>query len=213
MEPIRIALVNDYDVVVKGLASILDDYRDLFHVVELDAGTMPERQADLALYDSFAGRAGNREDARQLAQDPRVGKAVVYAWNMDERLVSEALTNGAAGYISKGLPADELVAALLSVYKGERRVHPVPEGTPATVVGDWPGRNLGLTPRESEVLALITQGLSNLDIADTTGLSINSIKSYIRSAYRRIGVTNRSQAILWGVEHGFRPDHVRTPRG
>jgi NarL family two-component system response regulator LiaR len=59
------------------------------------------------------------------------------------------------------------------------------------------------------VLSLITQGYSNNDIVDTTMLSINSIKSYIRSAYRKIGVTSRSRAILWGIDHGFQPDRSR----
>ena len=56
---------------------------------------------------------------------------------------------------------------------------------------------------------MITQGLSNADIADRAHLSINSVKTYIRNCYRRIGVTSRSQAVLWGVEHGFRPDRRR----
>jgi DNA-binding CsgD family transcriptional regulator len=60
------------------------------------------------------------------------------------------------------------------------------------------------------VLSLITQGYSNNDIVDTTMLSINSIKSYIRSAYRKIGVTSRSGAILWGIDHGFQPDRARS---
>jgi DNA-binding NarL/FixJ family response regulator len=59
------------------------------------------------------------------------------------------------------------------------------------------------------VLSLITQGYSNNDIVETTMLSINSIKSYIRSCYRKIGVTSRSRAILWGIDHGFKPDRVR----
>ena len=59
------------------------------------------------------------------------------------------------------------------------------------------------------MLALITQGLSNNDIAAQTHLSINSVKSYIRTGYRKIGVTSRSQAVLWGVRHGFEPDHRR----
>ena len=62
---------------------------------------------------------------------------------------------------------------------------------------------------ESEVLSLITQGYSNNDIVETTMLSINSIKSYIRSAYRKIGVTSRSRAILWGIDHGFQPSTSR----
>ena len=77
------------------------------------------------------------------------------------------------------------------------------------VGGDWPGREEGLTAREAEVLSLITMGLSNQEIADRTLLSLNSIKSYIRSAYRKIDVDSRSRAVLWGVEHGMRADRVR----
>jgi two-component system, NarL family, response regulator LiaR len=206
---IRIALINDYEVVVKGLAAMLRGYRDTFDIVELDAGTRLDRQVDIALYDTFAATAGDREEVKALTGDPRASKVVVYSWDLDPRLVADALANGAAGYISKGLPAHELVAGLLAVHGGEERVHPVPNGSPAAVIGDWPGREEGLTPREAEMLALITQGLSNTQIAERTRLSINSVKSYIRSCYRRIGVTNRSRAILWGVEHGFRPDHDR----
>ena len=77
------------------------------------------------------------------------------------------------------------------------------------VGGDWPGREEGLTAREAEVLALITQGLTNAEIVERTGLSINSIKSYIRSCYRKIDVTSRSRAVLWGLAHGFTPDRLR----
>lgn len=210
MPVIRIALVNDYDVVVHGLAAMLRNYRDIFEIVELDAGVKPEEHVDIALYDTFAATAGDRDEVKALARDPRSRKVVVYSWDMGERLVADALANGAAGYISKGLTAHELVTALLAVHGGESRVHAVPAGTPTATVGDWPGREEGLTQREAEMLALITQGLSNAQIAERTRLSINSIKSYIRSCYRRIGVTNRAHAILWGIEHGFRPDHGRT---
>ncbi len=69
----------------------------------------------------------------------------------------------------------------------------------------WPGQHQGLTARESEVIALVVAGLSNQEIADTAYLSINTVKTYIRTAYRRMGVSTRSQAVLWGLEHGFRP--------
>jgi DNA-binding CsgD family transcriptional regulator len=59
--------------------------------------------------------------------------------------------------------------------------------------GDWPGRDHGLSARESEVLCLIAQGLSNQEIADRAFLSINSVKTYIRSAYRKIGVERRTR--------------------
>ena len=59
------------------------------------------------------------------------------------------------------------------------------------------------------MLSLITMGLSNQEVAERTLLSLNSIKSYIRSAYRKIDVDSRSRAVLWGVEHGMRADRVR----
>ena len=74
---------------------------------------------------------------------------------------------------------------------------------------DWPGRDEGITDRESEVLALITQGKSNAEVAQLTYLSPNTVKSYIRSVYRKIGAESRTQAVLWGVDHGFTPDHHR----
>jgi DNA-binding NarL/FixJ family response regulator len=74
---------------------------------------------------------------------------------------------------------------------------------------DWPGRGEGLSDRESEILALITQGKSNADVAELTYLSPNTIKSYIRTIYRKIGVASHTQAVLWGVHHGFTPDHNR----
>ena len=81
---------------------------------------------------------------------------------------------------------------------------------------DWPGKENGLTTRESDILLLISHGLSNQDISDRLYLSINSVKSYIRLAYRKMsGVESRTQAVIWAIQHGFRPDIVHpdiTPR-
>jgi NarL family two-component system response regulator LiaR len=74
---------------------------------------------------------------------------------------------------------------------------------------DWPGRVEGISDRESEILALITQGKTNAEICALTYLSPNTLKSYIRSLYRKIGATSRTQAMLWGVQNGFTPDHHR----
>ena len=66
-----------------------------------------------------------------------------------------------------------------------------------------------LSRREAQVLHLVSEGLSNQEIAERSYLSINSVKTYIRTAYRKIGVTRRSQAVVWGMKHGFEPDHLR----
>jgi len=208
---IRVALVNDYEVVVHGLDTMLRNYQDVIRVVELDIGADVGSDVDIAMYDTFANPRGDREEIRALAANPRVGKVVVYSWNLDPVVVADALANGASGYLSKALPAKELVASLVAVHQG---VQVRPNGTEgrisAIVGGDWPGREEGLTAREAEILALITQGLSNQEVVEHTHLSINSVKTYIRSCYRRIGVTSRTNAVLWGIEHGFRPDRPRT---
>ncbi|MCD4534379.1 response regulator transcription factor [Nocardioides sp. cx-169] len=71
--------------------------------------------------------------------------------------------------------------------------------------GDWPGRRHDLSDREAEVLALIAEGLSNKEIGATVFRSVNSIKTYIRTTYRKIGVHTRSQAVRWAMENGFAP--------
>ncbi len=205
---IRLAIVNDYEVVVHGLAAMLRSYSDRIEVVEADAGAHPESQVDIALFDTFAQSFRDRERIARLVSDPRVGKVVVYTWSADDPAVGQTRVPGIAAYISKRLAAADLVAALERVHDGDPvRLHD--SGRGPLVGGDWPGREEGLTARESEVLSLITQGYSNNDIVETTMLSINSIKSYIRSAYRKIGVTSRSRAILWGIDHGFQPDRTR----
>lgn len=208
-DPIRVALVNDYDVVVLGLARILERYADRLTIVEIDTNKPVEDQADVVLYDAFAQPESDRFEIGELVANPRVGSVVVYTWNVADGLIEEARRQGARGYLSKALPARELVTALTAVHGGEEVVS-APARRGAVLNGtDWPGRAEGLSDREAEVLALITQGMSNAEVADLTYLSPNTVKSYIRSAYRKIGVTSRTQAVLWGVEHGFQPDSRR----
>jgi len=206
---IRVALVNDYEVVVRGLASMLRSYQDIIEIVELDANAPVVQPVDIALYDTYAAAPGDREQVRELARNPHVQHVVVYSWNLNDELVAATLANGADAYVSKELPAAQLVKALLDVHQGRARRPVAPHGSVSPVAGDWPGREEGLTQRESEVLALITQGLSNDEIADRMYLSINSVKTHVRTAYRRIGVSDRANAVLWGIDHGFRPDRVR----
>jgi DNA-binding NarL/FixJ family response regulator len=205
---IRLAIVNDYEVVVHGLAAMLRSYSDRVEVVEVDASTHPTSSVDIALFDTFAQSFRDRERIARLVSDPRIGKVVVYTWGADDPSVGATRVPGISAYVSKRLAASELVETLERIHAGDPvKLHDSGHGP--LVGGDWPGREEGLTARESEVLSLITQGYSNNDIVETTMLSINSIKSYIRSAYRKIGVTSRSRAILWGIDHGFQPDRAR----
>ncbi len=207
--PITVALVDDYDVVLIGLAHMFDQYSDRIAVVEIDANEPVHDIVDIVLYDTFAQPEADQDDISVLVDHPRARKAVVYTWNFHPELIASATTKGASGYLSKTLPAHALVAALEAINAGDVVVSPSPGKTRPDIGLDWPGRSEGLTNRESEILALITQGKNNADVAALTFLSKNSIKTYIRSAYRKIGVESRTQAVLWGIEHGFRPDHHR----
>ncbi|MBO0845663.1 MAG: response regulator transcription factor [Nocardioides sp.] len=187
---------------------MLRSYSDRIEIVEGDLNSHPASSVDIALFDTFAQSFRDRQRIARLVSDPRIGKVVVYTWSADDPAVSAARVPGISAYVSKRLAAADLVDALERVHAGETPSMDDP-GRGPVVTGDWPGREEGLTARESEVLSLITQGYSNNDIVETTMLSINSIKSYIRSAYRKIGVTSRPRAILWGIDHGFQPDHSR----
>ncbi len=207
--PIRVALVDDYDVVVIGVANILEQYRDRVVIAEIDTNEPVSDAVDIVLYDSFAQPESDHNAIKVLVDNPRARRVVVYTWNFHPDLVKSAREQGVHGYLSKSLPARDLVAALEAVHAGEIVVSEPPRRARSASGTDWPGRGEGLTDRESEILALITQGKSNAEVATLTYLSPNTVKSYIRTIYRKINVASRTQAVLWGVSRGFSPDHHR----
>ena len=208
--PIRVAIVNDYEIVVAGVAAMLAPHHERVCVVELDSGVPVVSDVDVILYDTFSQIQGDGVDLEDLVRDSDA-RVVIFSWTLQEAVVRKAIDRGACGYLSKGLSAEEIVSAIEAVHDGETVAPRGPgHGVENPDAGDWPGREHGLSPRESEVLALITQGLSNQEIAERTYLSINSVKTYIRTGYRKIGVARRSQAVAWGMRHGFEPDRTRT---
>jgi DNA-binding NarL/FixJ family response regulator len=207
--PLTVALIDDYDVVVLGVAQLLDPYRDRVLIAELDTNQPLKDTVDIALYDSFAQPESDHDEIRVLIDHDRARRVVMYTWNFDPDLIRRARRLGVHGYLSKTLPARDLVAALEAVHAGEIVVSDPPPRSRSTSGLNWPGRGEGLTDRESEVLALIAQGKSNREVAALAYLSPNTVKSYVRSIYRKINVSSRTQAVLWGVKNGFVPDHRR----
>ena len=204
---LRLAIVDDYAVVVAGVAKLLAD--EDIDVVETGASQSVLSDVDIVLYDTFAQVQGRGIDLEDFVRDSGA-KVVIYSWNLHQEMVDQAVAAGACGYLSKVLTGPEVIAALERVMAGEIVILPGNDESSVGGAGDWPGRAVGMSSREAEVLALITQGLSNQEIAERAYLSINTVKSYIRSAYRKIGVTTRSQAVIWGLKHGFMPDTLRS---
>jgi two-component system, NarL family, response regulator LiaR len=208
MRPLRLAIVDDYAVVVAGVASFLEAER--IDVVETGATTPVITDVDVVLFDTFGQIQGQGIDLEDFVRDSGGAKVVIYSWNLTPELIEQALAGGARGYLSKVLTGPAIVKALERIMSGEIVVLAGDHESSADGAGDWPGRAAGLSPREAEILALITQGLSNQAIADRAYLSINSVKTYIRSAYRKIGVKSRTQALIWAIDNGFKPDTLRT---
>ena len=238
--PLRVCLHNDYEVVVRGLQSMLAPYGDRIRVMELDSRMPVSRDVEVTLYDTFGKAQVDGEDIDVVLSNAHAGKVVIYTWNMHPILIDQAIAKGCYGYIDKGVSGEDLVYALERIEAGDVVVSPArsntddarldghvsqerddshtpmdgekPDGSKEEDFGqgEWPGRHAKLSAREAEVLALITQGYTNNDIASRSYLSINSVKSYIRSAYRKISVERRSQAVRWGMENGMLPDTSRT---
>lgn len=207
--PITVALVDDYDVVLLGVAKIIDRYRERIIIAEIDTNRPLSDTVDIVLYDSFAQPESDHDEIGVLVRSPHARKVVVYTWTFRPDLIEDAKQQGVRGYLSKALPARELVGALEAVHSGDIVVSEPPGRVRPNHGLDWPGRGEGLSDRESEILALITQGLGNAEVAARTYLSPNTVKTYIRTIYRKIDVASRTQAVLWGVDHGFSPDHRR----
>ena len=142
---VRVALMNDYEVIVAGLHAMLAPFGDRLRVVELDSLLPVESPVDVLLYDAFGRErvTGPVEEAIAATD----AKVVVYSWNLDPELVDEALAKGAAGCLSKTLDGLDLVAAIEKVHAGSVVVseQPGPEVKQGVGInqGDWPGREHG----------------------------------------------------------------------
>ena len=195
--PIRVGLSNDYEIALFGLASMLAQFPSRVQVVDLTTDVGMAHDPQVVLFDTF-GRVPQDDGklVRVIAENPHA-KVVVYSW--EHYPEGAARSAGAVGYLPKSLGAEDLVAALEAIHEG--RVPRISRsGSP---VLSWPGQVAGLTEREAEVLSLIVRGLSNEEIAERSFLSINTIKTYIRKAYAKIGVNTRAQAVAWGYANGF----------
>ena len=196
--------MDDYDVVVQGLARMFEPFADRVHVVEVSTNQPGVEPVDIALIDSFA----QTRDINEVLAEANARRHVFYSWSLEPDLIKTWARFGVVGFLDKRLDAEVLVDALERINNGEM-VATVDYPSSAEVdIGDWPGRRFGLSAREAEVIALITQGLANEDIASRMYVSTNTVKTYIRSAYRKLGVNSRTRAVLWGIDHGFRPDKL-----
>ena len=162
----------------------------------------------MVFYDALGLREGDGADLDALVQR-RTAVVIVLTNELRPELGAAALERGATAAISMAATRADFLVVLQAALCGDlARCGPAR----AAQVGTQRGCEVGLTWREAEVIAGIVAGLSNREIATKSGLSINTVKSVVRSAYRKMEVETRSQAVKWGVQHGFAFDtaHARS---
>ena len=214
-KPVRVLLVDDHQVVLEGLGSMLASHSA--RVTILGATTDPdearrlavELAPDIALVDVRMRSSSGLElcdELRRVAPDVKVVLLTVYD---DEQYLFEGLRAGASGYLIKQVVAEELLAHLRRVLDGEIVIDPSLAGRVALSAARlhrgefWSGAHLGLSQRESEVLELMVRGQSNRSIASRLIIGEETVKTHVRSIFRKLGVTDRTQAVAFALREGI----------
>jgi two-component system, NarL family, response regulator LiaR len=192
---IRVALVNDYMIVLEGLRSLLESSDTEIQVVELDIKKSPKRRVDVTLLDTYGEADTLGERVRLLGSDDTNGAIVVFSFSDQPLAVRHAMDAGAQGFISKAVPRQQIIDGLRAAARGERVVL-TQRSQHAQIDGSvrWPGRDSGLTERESELLSLLSTGMTNRELGTHLYISENTVKTQLRHLYAKLGVRNRAQA-------------------
>jgi two-component system, NarL family, response regulator LiaR len=196
---ITVAIINDYELVVRGVAAMLVPYSNRVRVAELDAGGQPTASVDVALFDTFAGRRHTLSRAEEMVRHGSARHVVLYTWDAAPGFLHSALDIGVSGVILKSRSADVLVDGIERVVAGERVGFDGDTSMRPAV------RVIDLSDRESEVLALIARGLTNAQIAEELYLSIETVKTYVKRLYAKLDVHNRAQAAVAASTHQLMP--------
>ncbi|MDQ2827302.1 MAG: response regulator transcription factor [Actinomycetota bacterium] len=213
--PVRLLLVDDHQVVLEGLASMLASQAS--RVVIQNATTDPDealrlagqRQPDVVLLDVRLKGASGLDLCQELVRSHPGLKVVFFTVYDDEQYLFQALRVGASGFLLKTTTGPELADHLDRVMDGEVVVDPSLAGRVAMTAARlqsgefWPGARLGLTQRESEVLGLMVRGLSNRAIALRLSIGEDTVKTHARGVYRKLDVAERSQAVAVALREGI----------
>jgi DNA-binding NarL/FixJ family response regulator len=191
---IVVAVAGAHEIVESGLRQILESAPDL-EILESfpHFGIIP----DVVVYDVVAVLGD--DDGAELFRvvDEHASAVVVVGRDLRPDLAARAMARGADACISIEAEATEILSVIRAAATGDL------DGREPFAPPPELGHEASLTPREVNVVQGIVAGLSNQEIAEREALSPNTIKSYIRGAYRRMGVQTRSQAVSWGLQHGF----------
>ena len=206
--PIRVLIVDDHEIIRTGIVYSLSAFHDLELVGEAGSGQeavelCSETQPDVVLMDMLMpGMDGVQTTQAILEEHPQVQVLALTSFHDKER-VQRAMQVGAAGYLVKGVSANELAEAIRVAHAGQTILSP--EATEAFIKPDEPRAGLGhdLTEREREVLALLVKGSSNAEIAQRLTITISTTKHHVSAILSKLGAASRAEAMALALEHGL----------
>ncbi len=199
---IRILLVDDHMAIRMGLMTAINDALDMEVVADVEDGqeaiaTFRRQQPDVVVVDLRMQGMSGVDTIRTLREEFGPVRVLVYSNYARGEEMYQAIKAGAAGFVVKEMALDRLLEAIRVVHSGEQYIPP----QVAARIGE---RLLAaLSPREMEVLKLLAKGLSNKEIATQLGLVVGTIKIYVANIFSKLGVSDRTQALVVAVKRGI----------
>jgi DNA-binding NarL/FixJ family response regulator len=207
--PLQVAVVSRHQLTRAGLTTLLSAAPDRVEVHDVADRDGHLTGHDVAVYDlaGLVSHESNDDGGEDLTHLLATHVPVV-ALVPDARpdLGEGALSAGVSQLVTTDIKAPDLISAVERAAYGESDAQWHGAARRRAEIYTGLVDEHGLTTRELDILSLVAAGWSNQAIADRLYLSINSVKSYIRQAYKRIGATSRTRAVLWGLEHGLGRD-------
>ena len=213
---IRVVVADDQEVVRSGFAALLETQDDLEVVGTAGDGAEAvdlcrAERPDVVLMDVRMPTMDGLEAARRVAGESDHGTRVLMLTTFDlDEYVYEALRAGASGFLLKRAPAEDLVAGIRVVARGDALLAP---SVTRRLIGEFarlnpavplrPDRLRELTPRETEVLRLVADGLSNAEIAERLVVSEETVKTHVSRVLQKLGLRDRAQAVVVAYESGL----------
>lgn len=218
---IRVMLVDDHEVVRMGIESAIEAAEDMTVVASVSDGSSalveaPVVSPDVVLLDVLMPGLDGIETCRRMREELPEVRVVMLTSHTDSDAVFAAIMAGASGYLLKNTSSRAIVNAIRSVAEGRPTLDPsvtadiLERLRAADANSDIPGLR-DLSEREHEVLLLVAEGLTNLEIAERLVLSPHTIRNHVSSILTKLGLRRRSDAAVFATRHGLTETDTTEP--